>query len=140
MIKIYESLQDVESFLKNEVKGLLEDEFSQIKNSPESVGDPEVNEFIINRVADKFPDEMKPESVMVAVVKVLGDETEIVTADHSVIKFNGYLYDFTAHQFTEEYNNLLTFGQIPVIQSVITDDSQVNEGVSTVKSYALVEY
>lgn len=140
MIKIYESLQDVESFLKNEVKGLLEDEFSQIKKSPESVGDPEVNEFIINRVADKFPDEMKPESVMVAVVKVLGDETEIVTADHSVIKFNGYLYDFTAHQFTDEYSNLLTFGQIPVIQSVITDDSQVNEGVSTVKSYALVEY
>ena len=140
MIKIYESLQDVESFLINDMKELLAQQFSQIKKSPESVGDPEVNEFVVNRVVDEFPDEMKPESVSVVVIKVQGDETEIVTADHTVVKFNGYLYDFTAHQFTEEYNNLLTFDQIPVVQSVITDDSQVNDGVSTVKSYALVEY
>lgn len=140
MIRIYESIQDVESFIKDDIKDLLADQFPDIKKSPESVGDYEVVEFVINRVADKFPDEMRPESVTVAVVKVQGEETEIVTADHQVVKFNGYLYDFTAHQFTEEYNNLLTFAQVPVIQFVVNSDSQVNEGVSTVKSYALIEY
>lgn len=140
MIKILESLQDVESFIKNDLKKMIEDQFPKIRKSPELVGDEEVVEFAINRIADQFPDDLRPESVTVAVVKVQGSETEIVTADHQVIKFNGYLYDFTAHQFTEEYNNLLTFGQVPVIQSRITDDSQVNEGASTVKSYVMVEY
>lgn len=140
MIKILESLQDVESFIKNDLKKMIEDQFPEIRKSPELVGDDEVVEFAINRIADQFPDDFRPESVTVAVVKVQGSETEIVTADHQVLKFNGYLYDFTAHQFTEEYNNLLTFGQVPVIQSRITDDSQVTEGASTVKSYVMVEY
>lgn len=141
MIKILnESLQDVDSFLKNDIKELLSEQFPSISKNPEDIGEIEINEFIVNRVVDEFPDEMRPELVQVVVIKVLREETEIVSGDHQVIKFNGYLYDYTAHQFTEEYNNLLTFGQIPVIQTVIKDDSQVNDGVSTVKSYALVEY
>lgn len=139
MIKILnESLQDVDSFLKSEVKVLIEDQIPHSKKDP---NDSEVNEFIMNRVSEEFPEDTnRPEIVSVAAIKVQGEETEVITTDHQVIKFNGYLYDYTAHRFVDEFNGLLTFGQVPVIQPVITNDSQINDKISTVKFYALVEY
>lgn len=141
MMKILEeSLQDVSNFLiSKELKDLIVDKFPLIKKDPESVEDS-VNDFVVQEVLSQFDENILPKVTQVVVIKVLGDESEIVTAQHRVVEYNGTYYDFTAHQFTEEFNNLIKFGMTPVVQSVITSDAQINDGVSTIKSYALLEY
>ena len=135
-----ESLQDVSNFLiSKELKDLITEKFPDIIREPELVED-EVNEFVVQEILSQYDENILPKIVQVVVIKVLGDESEIVTAQHRVIEYNGTLYDYTAHQFTEEFNNLIKFGMIPVVQSVINSDAQINDGVSTIKSYALLEY
>lgn len=141
MMKILEeSLQDVSNFLiSKELKDLIVDKFPTIRKDPESVED-DVNDFVVQEILSQFDENIQPKVTQVVVIKVLGDESEIVTAQHRVVEYNGTYYDFTAHQFTEEFNNLIKFGMTPVVQSVITSDAQINDGVSTIKSYALLEY
>lgn len=135
-----ESLQDVSNFLvSKELKDLIIDKFPSIRKDPESVED-DVNDFVVQEILSQFDENILPKVTQVVVIKVLGDESEIVTAQHRVVEYNGTYYDFTAHQFTEEFNNLIKFGMTPVVQSVITSDAQINDGVSTIKSYALLEY
>lgn len=135
-----ESLQDVSNFLvSKELKDLIVDKFPSIRKDPESVED-DVNDFVVQEILSQFDENILPKVTQVVVIKVLGDESEIVTAQHRVVEYNGTYYDFTAHQFTEEFNNLIKFGMTPVVQSVITSDAQINDGVSTIKSYALLEY
>lgn len=138
MIRIFESLQDVSDYLKLECYSDLFSEFGDL--SKYNGTDDKVVNFIISFVKEHFPDEPVPTSVDVVVVKVLGDDTEVVSTDHKVVAYNGYYYDFTACQFNDEYGNLITEGNLPVIQPVITNDSQINDKVSTVKSYALVGF
>ena len=138
---INESFQDITKFLKGtRLRIMIENEFPEIKSSPESVED-EVLEFIIDQTYFEFPDDYDlPEITDAVVMKVVGNDTEIVDSSHSVIKFNGTLYDYTAHRYVDAFNDLLTYGRTPVIQSVITNDKQLNDGVSTVKGYALMSY
>ena len=139
MIKILdESIQDVEAFLKNDVIDMIKEDFPEYVKDPASI-DEMVAGYVVGVLNDMYPDEIPAFNPQVAAVKVLGDETEFLTTDHYVVKFNGYFYDYTAHQFTEEYSGKITIDRMPVVQRVLTDDSQINDGVSTVKSYALVE-
>lgn len=139
IVILNESLQDVDNYLKSsELKDSILEEFPEIKNDPESV-DYEVSDFVVSQISSRFPDDRPPEVVNVEVLKVAGDETEVISTDHSVVNFNGSFYDFTAHQFSDSYSKLLSYVNVPVTQKVITNDLQINDGVSSVKSYALLE-
>lgn len=139
IVILNESLQDVDNYLKSsELKDSILEEFPEIKNDPESV-DYEVSDFVASQISSRFPDDRPPEVVNVEVLKVAGDETEVISTDHSVVNFNGSFYDFTAHQFSDSYSKLLSYVNVPVTQKVITNDLQINDGVSSVKSYALLE-
>lgn len=134
-----ETLQDVVDYLQSsELKDDLVNRFPEVKKDPSSV-EYGVNDFIIESVIERFPDEPIPDLAEVVVIKALGSNTEVVSTDHEVIKFNGTYYDYTAHQFSDAYSNLLSFNNVPVTQKVITNDRQINSGVSSVKSYALLE-
>lgn len=134
-----ESLQDVDNYLKSsELKDSILEEFPEIKNDPDLI-DYEVSDFVVSQVSSRFPDDRSPEVVNVEVLKVAGDETEVISTDHFVVRFNGSFYDFTAHQFSDSYSKLLSYVNVPVTQKVITNDLQINDGVSSVKSYALLE-
>lgn len=136
---IKESLQDVSDYLRSSgLKEELVNELPKIVDSPESV-EYGVNDYIVSLVQERFPDEPEPQITDVMVIKVQGDDTEIVSSDHEVIEFNGVLYDYTAHQFSNSYNNLLSWNSVPVTQPVITNDRQINDGVSSVKYYALLK-
>lgn len=134
-----ESLQDVDNYLRSsELKDSILEEFPEIKNDPGSI-DYEVCDFVITNISERFPNDRSPESVRAEVLKVVGDEIEVISTDHFIVKFNGTFYDFTAHQFSDSYSKLLTYNNVPVTQKVITNDLQINDGVSSVKSYALLE-
>lgn len=134
-----EALQDVSDYLQSsDLKESLINKFPEIREDPSSV-EYGVNDFIIDSVVERFPEEPIPDLVGVIVIKVLGEESEVISTDHEVIKFNGTFYDYTAHQFSDSYSNLLSFNNIPVTQKVVTNDRQINDGISSVKSYALLE-
>lgn len=141
MIKILnESYQDVENFLKsNELIDIVKTTYPNYVNNPKSV-EHEVNDLILQEISSQYDETIYPQEVRVVVIKISGDDIAIITSDHFVIEYNGFYYDFTAHQFKEEYNNLIKVGLIPVIQPIITSDRQITDSVSTVKSYALLEY
>lgn len=140
MIRILnESLQDVSDYLRSsDIKEELVEEIPEIMNDPGPY-ESKINELVVNLVVDRFPSEPTPKVVPVVVIKSFGDDSEVVSSDHEVIEFNGSLYDYTAHQFTDSYSDLINYQVIPVTQNVITNDSQINSGVSSVKSYALLK-
>lgn len=136
---IKESLQDISDYLRSsELKDDIILEYPEIKNDPESV-EYGVNDYVISSVEARFSENILPKTADVVVLKIQGDDTEVLSSDHEVVEFNGTFYDYTAHQFSDSYNNLLTFNSIPVTQQVITNDRQLNDGVSSVKSYALLK-
>lgn len=139
MIKILkESFQDVSSYLtSSDFKQSLQESVPEIRTNPE-FSEIDVCSSVVDLVTEQFPDEMEPKVVTTEVLKVQGDEIEVLSSDHNVVEFNGVLYDFTAHQFAESYNGLLDYDEVPVTQEVITNDLQVSDGVSSVKSYVLV--
>lgn len=138
MIKILkESIQDVENFLQtSELRGQVLDEIPEVRDDPSSV-ETEVNQFILNAIKKRFPDERSPKVVTVSVVKVVGSDIDVLSTGHQVVEFNNNYYDFTAHEFSDTFRGLSILNT-PVVQSVITNDRQISEGVSTVKSYALL--
>lgn len=138
MIKILrESLQDVENFLQtSELRDQILNAVPEVRDDPFSV-ETEVSQFIVNIVRERFPDERLPKIVLVSAVKVVGNDIEVLSTGHQVVEYNNNYYDFTAHQFNDSFRDL-SISNIPVVQSVITNDRQINEGVSTIKSYALL--
>lgn len=139
---IVESFKDVESYLRGQIlKDQLVEEFAMMKSNPASI-DKEVAEFVVDQVHQRYSAEEVSDIVVAQaiVVKVFDGETDIVTTDHYVVRYNGMFYDFTAHQFGDAFNNLIKFTDAPVVQPVITNDRQLSSSVSTVKAYALLEY
>lgn len=138
MIRILkESLQDVENYLQtSDLRDQILNEFPDVRDNPESV-EFEVVSFIVDLVSERFPDEPKASVDTVTVLKVIGNDIDPLSTSHVVVKFNNNYYDFTAHQFSDSFRNL-NFSNVPVVQSVITNERQVSEGVSTVKSYVLL--
>lgn len=139
MIRILkESLQDVSNYLtSSDLVQSLQTKIPEVKSYPEFV-EVDVCYTVVDLVKEVFPDEKEPTVVTTEVLKVVDEETEVLSSDHSVVEFNGTLYDFTAHQFKDSYSGLLSYEEVPVVQKVVTNDLQVNSGISSVKSYALV--
>lgn len=137
---INESLQDVSDYLRSsDLKEEVRLEYPSVVNNPASIED-EVNHYIVSLVEDRFPNEPIPEIVSVVVIKIIGDISEVLSSDHQVIEFNGTFYDYTAHQYSDSYNSQITYSQsIPVTQQVVTNDRQLNDGISSVKGYALLK-
>ena len=94
---------------------------------------------LLYEVGDQFPDDAPPKLSSVVVLKVQGDEVEIVDSGHTVLEYNGFYYDYTPLQYNDEFNNLITEKNIPIVQKVISNDDQINDKVSTVKGYALLQ-
>lgn len=136
---IEESIQDIDAYLtSSEIKDKLVEEYPNLRDDP-SLDEADINEYVVELVGKSFPDEsLQPSIVFSEVVKVLGSETETIATGHPVVRYNGQLYDYTASQFNDSYNDLITFDKLPVTQRVISSPSQVNQGVSSVKSYALI--
>lgn len=139
MIKILkESFQDVSNYLtSSSLKEKLSQEFPDYRTDPQK-DEEEVLKKIVDLAQEEYPDEGTLLIEDVTVLQVMGDEVEVLSASHPVIQYNGTWYDFTAHQFSESFNRLLDYSKVPIIQSVITNDGQIADGVSSVKYYALL--
>lgn len=137
---IKESLQDVSNYLRStDLKDEVLNEYPEWRNNPTSVSD-DINFYILDLVKERFPDETThPDVILTTVFKVYGEESEVISTDHLVVKFNGTYYDYTAHEFNDSFDNKLSFEVVPVTQSTITSNRQINSGVSSVKYYALLE-
>lgn len=141
MIKILEeTLQDIQSYLTSaELMDKINEEYPEIKDDPSGFED-DICQFVLEQVGEVFPEDYNTPSVtVVEVIKVAGSETETLSTDHPVVKFNGQYYDYTATAFSDSYSGLINFDKLPVTQKVLSTMSQVNQGVSSVKSYALYE-
>lgn len=129
--------RDISDFL---ISSVFVDEI--VRNIPEIVNHPsdvesEVNQYVVRRVKDLYQDQsIRLEKVVV--IRTDGYESDVVSSNHEVVLYNGTYYDYTAHQFSDSYNNLIGIKQIPIVQSKITNELQIDETVSSVKYYAML--
>lgn len=133
-----ESFQDVSDYLRSsELKDQVAENFPEIKSDPEDL-ETDICGYIVDLVEERFPDAEVTTSV-VSIIKIVDDDSEVIAFEHPVIEFNGVLYDFTATQFKDSYSNLLNYNILPVTQQVVTNENQLNSGISSVKSYTMLK-
>lgn len=136
---ITESFQDIETYLlSQELMDKLTEELPGWSNGDYS--SDEITDKVVEILTDEFPDDSGFVSERVIVLKVKGEDVEVVTADHYAIRYNGSYYDYSAVLLNDSFSGLINRESTPVVQNVITNDLQINDKVSTVKGYAMLAY
>ena len=65
--------------------------------------------------------------------KLAFDNIDIIDTVHPVINYNGNYYDYTAQRYNNSFDDLISTTNIPITQSIIHSDNQINSNLSTVK-------
>ena len=135
-MKIVESYQDIENYLRNaELIDKLIERFGEDFYSQNRYG--ELIDFIDDIIEEQFGARVDGERVVIC--KVVDEDIDLIDTDHYVVVYNGYYYDYTAMQFSDQFENLSP-ASIPVVQKVIKSDDQIIETLSTVKGYIILGY
>lgn len=135
---IRESYQDVELYLRSsDLVEKLVAEFGEEFYNDSDYG--EVTNYIQGIVSDMF-DNTTVTVEKVIVCRVVDSDIDIINTAHYVINFNGNYYDYTAQAFNDSFNGLISTANIPVVQTIIHSDNQINSNLSTVKGYVLLGY
>ena len=129
---LIESIQDVEKYLR---EGALEELVNEFGTD---LSDKEAAEFVVSRVKEDFDEDISIEDVVIC--KVIGNDVDIISQNHTVIVYNGYYYDYGAQEFNDLFSDLITAAFLPVIQKVIKSDDQISDRLSSVKSYVMLGY
>ena len=134
---IRESYQDVENYLRS--SDLIEKIILQFGDDfYNEVDYGEVTTYVQSVINEMYGSNVVPEKVIIC--KVVDDNIDIIDTAHYVINFNGNYYDFTAQRYNESFDGLIGLANIPVTQSIIHSDNQINSNLSTVRGYVMLGY
>lgn len=132
-----ESYQDIEIYLRS--PDLISQLVVAFGENLEDYGQ-DVTDYVVDTVQSNFGEDISIKSDEVLVCKVVDEDVDILSTNHSVVNYNGYYYDYLASEFNDSFDDLINIDALPVVQLIIHSDNQISNKLSTVKGYTLLGY
>lgn len=131
MMYIHEGYFETSKYITSqEVRDLVSD-------LPADSTSEEIATFVVD-IINNYQDRENTEPAQIVSVssyKVRGETVDLLDANHYVVLYDGYYYDYSADEFS---NSFITKINLPVVQRVLSSVSQVTNSNSTLRDYSMI--